>query len=89
MDIGHGAQVILGETGKFLVFSVGIGYLLRRIVGDFLWKEGKFLLIKTERDAAIVAHYMKQAAGEGHQSASVLDCNQDKCQVFHSVSAVV
>lgn len=73
------------NTAEFLVYGVGIGYLGKRYIGDMILKEGRKILIKTERDSAIVNHYMKQAKGQGHEAATPLDCGQEKCQVFGSV----
>lgn len=71
------------ETVKFLVFGVGLGYIARKFVGEYLIRVGRRYMLKSERNLAIVAHYKHQSEGKGHSSASVLDCSEGKCQVFH------
>lgn len=82
MDFIHTLQSLFMEIGKFLIFSVGVGYILRKWVGDQIIKFGKWWAAKNERNTAIWLHYQHQALYEGHQSESVLDCHQDKCRVF-------
>lgn len=89
MDVFSHIASIGEEVVKFLVFGVGIGYIGRKIVADYMIKEGRKFLIKTERDSAIVAHYMKQAKGAGHETASPVDCGQEKCQVFGNRAQLV
>ena len=68
------------------VFVVGVAvYIVRGWMANLVMKQGKRLLVKTERDRAIVGHYSAQAVGKGHESASVLDCGEGKCRVFGGV----
>ncbi len=75
------------EVVKFLVFGVGIGYLGRKLVADFLIREGKKFINSTERSKAIWQHYQKQATNQGHESSSVFECGEDKCKVFGMLPA--
>lgn len=84
MDILHMTQSFLAEVGKFLIFSVGVGYILRKWVGDQLLKLFNVWANKTERGIAISMHYKHQFDGEGHGSKDVLDCHQDRCRIFNT-----
>jgi hypothetical protein len=61
---------------------------LRGIVANELLKEMKLYMkvFKTDRCKAIAEHWDGQARGLGHNSASVLACNQGGCTVFQGQS---
>lgn len=82
MDIVNTAIVWGEEAIKFLVFGVGLGYIGRKVVADYMIKQGRVMITKSARNSAIWQHYSKQAKGQGHASASVLECGEDGCQVF-------
>jgi hypothetical protein len=74
----------------FEIFVIG---LFITIIRGWLAEKVKVLfnrfLVKTNRDRAIVSHFISQAKGEGHSSASPVDCGEGKCTVFGSRMAVV
>jgi hypothetical protein len=84
MDIVHTTQTLFKEALNFIVYGVFIGYFARKFVAEWLLREGKKIITKTERNTAIWTHYQRQAIGKGHEPASVLDCSQEKCRVFGS-----
>lgn len=69
-------------------FFIGvIGYLLKKILADQLMKYGRQWIGKTDRNTAIWWHYQEQALGKGHDSDDVLDCEQERCRVFHTYAS--
>lgn len=68
----------------FVFWGVLVGYVLKRYIGDKLMELFKHLSERTERTRAIWQHYMNQVDGHGHESESVLDCNDDGCKTFRS-----
>lgn len=77
------------EVIRFLVFGVGLGYIGRKVIADYMIKKGRLMITKTARNSAIWQHYQRQAKGQGHASASVLDCGEEGCQVFGKVPQMV
>jgi hypothetical protein len=77
------SQVLFG------LFLGLVGYAIKRyFYGRTLDETGK-VLYKYERRRAIIGHFISQAKGEGHSSASPVDCGEGKCTVFGSRLAVV
>lgn len=79
---------IVDILNEFFVIGVA-AYIVRGWIAGKVVAYGRKFLVKTERDRAIVSHYSAQALGQGHGSASVLDCGEGKCAVFGGVRAVV
>lgn len=71
---------------NFLVVGV-IGYIAKRWVADKLMEKGKIWINKNERNIAIWTHYNAKAAGHGHDTDSVLDCDDQRCIVFKSYAS--
>jgi len=87
MDIVHTVQGIAEEAFRFIVFGVGLGYIARKIVADFLIQKGRKLINKTEFRQVVYGHYLDQALGKGHSPASPYDCNQGRCKAHGMVTA--
>lgn len=64
-------------------FFIGVlGYMAKKWIADKLMKKGKVWINKNERNIAIWAHYQARAGNKGHDTDSVLDCDDQRCMVF-------
>lgn len=71
---------------NFLVIGV-LGYIAKRWIADKLVEKGKVWINKNERTIAIWRHYDSRAKHAGHDSESVLDCDDQRCIVFKSYAS--
>jgi len=82
MDILQWLQDLAWETVKFLVFGVGVGYLLKKWVGDQIVKHWNRWKSSTPRKMAIWEHYHQK-----HATEDVLDCDHERCTVFKTYAS--
>ena len=82
MDVLHKMFDFIISAGEFLVFTVILKVIIAHWLADHIIAYSKVWMSQTERNLAIWTHYQDRAFGHGHNSESVLDCGQGKCQVF-------
>ena len=54
------------ELFKFLVFGVGLGYIGRKVIADYMIKKGKLMINKSQRNSLVYHHTYNQELGNGH-----------------------
>ncbi len=82
MDIINNIGTHGKEVFDFFLYTIVLGIIGRKVLADWLINKGRRFMAKSERNSAIWTHYQSQARGQGHSSASVLDCGEGNCRVF-------
>lgn len=72
---------LLGPIYDFFVVGV-LGYLAKKWLADKLVKKWHEWKTQTPRNLAIWEHY-----STGHAHDDVLDCDQERCQVFKTYAS--
>jgi hypothetical protein len=70
------------KLSGFIYFFIGVllpTYNLLEWVGQHFGGFIKRVLLKTERDAIVWAHYEKKAIGDGHQPKTPKECDDGHC----------
>ena len=71
------------ELFKFLVFGVGLGYIGRKVIADYLVKKGKLMINKSQRNSLVYHHTYNQELGNGHTAPSPFDCTDGNCGKYN------
>lgn len=73
---------ILGFIWEILVVTILFKLIILKSVADVIKNYLKGQFSQSERNHAILQHFLERAKGNGHKADSVLNCYQDNCRVF-------